>query len=162
MVTAQDIESYLIRMGVEYKSIADNTWMINDEYDTIDNLVISLNDPIVLFHVRLMEIPEGTDRLRLFETLLRLNAEDMLHGAYGLEGNCVVVTDTLQAENLDFNEFQASVEAVLMSIALHYYGGLSKFVPAASSDASATDSQTNADKNAVKHADKADKAATSL
>ena len=120
MVTSSDIEGYLIRMGVSYDELAKNTWMIRDDTDQLDNLVITLNDPVIVFHVKLMEIPAACDRLRLFEELLRLNATEMLHGAYGLEANAIVATDTLQAENLDFNEFQASVDALNLAITTHY------------------------------------------
>jgi hypothetical protein len=120
MITSQEIEGYLIKMGVSYDEIAQNTWMIRDNDDTIDNLVVTLNEPVVVFSVKLADIPEGCDRLRLYEELLRLNAREMLHGAYGLDGNAVVATDTLQAENLDFNEFQASVDALNLSLTTHY------------------------------------------
>lgn len=126
MITAQEIEAYLIRMGVPYEEIQPNTWMIHDEYEMIDNIIVSLNDPVVFFRVKLMDIPDDCDRLALYETLLTLNTTEMLHGAYGLEGNAVVATDTLQAENLDFNEFQASVDALALCISDHYRK-LSKF-----------------------------------
>lgn len=126
MATPQDIEGYLIQMGVSYEEIAEHTWMIHDEYETIDNLVVRFNDPVVLFRVKLMDVSDGSSQKELYETLLRLNATDMIHGAYGLEGNAVVATDTLQAENLDFNEFQASVDALSMCITDHYRK-LSKF-----------------------------------
>ena len=120
MVTSSDIEAYLIRMGVSYDELRKNTWMIRDNDDQVDNLVVTLNDPVIVFHVKLMELAPGCDRMRLFEELLRLNAAEMLHGAYGLEGNAIVATDTLQAENLDFNEFQASVDALNLAITSHY------------------------------------------
>ena len=120
MVSGQDIEGYLIKMGVSYDEIGKNTWMIRDNELQLDNLVVTLNEPVVVFHVRLMTIPATCDRLALYEELLRLNATEMLHGAYGLESNDVVATDTLQAENLDFNEFQASVDALNLAITAHY------------------------------------------
>jgi hypothetical protein len=120
MVSGQDIEGFLIKMGVSYDELGRNTWMIRDNDLQLDNLVVTLNDPVVVFHVKLMTIPAACDRLALFEELLRLNATEMLHGAYGLEGNDIVATDTLQAENLDFNEFQASVDALNLAITAHY------------------------------------------
>lgn len=120
MVTGQDIEGYLIQMGVSYDELGRNTWMIRDNELQLDNLVVTLNDPVVVFHVKLMTIPATCDRLALFEELLRLNATEMLHGAYGLDGNDIVATDTLQAQNLDFNEFQASVDALNLAITAHY------------------------------------------
>ena len=120
MVTAQDIEGYLIKMGLAYEEIGARTWMVHDDADHVENLVVTLNDPVVVFHVKLMDIPDGCDRLKLFETLLKLNSTDMVHGAYGLEGNSVVATDTLQAESMDFVEFQASVDALTLAIQTHY------------------------------------------
>lgn len=120
MVTAQDIEGYLIKMGLAYEEIGKKTWMVHDDADHVENLVVTLNEPVVVFHVKLMDIPDGCDRLKLYETLLKLNSTDMVHGAYGLEGNSVVATDTLQAESLDFGEFQASVDALTLAIQSHY------------------------------------------
>ena len=67
-----------------------------------------------------MDIPKNCNRQQLFETLLKLNTADMLHGAYGLEGNSVIATDTLQAGNLDLNEFQASIDSLSLCITSHY------------------------------------------
>jgi hypothetical protein len=120
MVTEQDIESYMIRMGVSYRELGRKTWVLRDSEDLIESLVVSLNDPVVLFQVKLSEIPSECDRLKLYEELLKLNATEMLHGAYGLDGNAIVATDTLQGENLDFNEFQASVDALNLAITSHY------------------------------------------
>jgi hypothetical protein len=120
MASVQDVEGYLIRLGVPFEQLGENTWVIHDEYEVVDNIVVTLNDPVVLFQVKLMEIPSDCDRLALFETLLRLNTNEMIHGAYGLQGEAVVATDTLQAENLDFNEFQASLDALSLCITDHY------------------------------------------
>lgn len=122
MVTEQDIEGYLTKMGVTFQELGRKTWMIRDADgdDAVDNLVVTLNDPVIVFHVKLLDIPSDCDRLSLYEELLRLNASEMLHGAYGLAGNAIVATDTLQAENLDFNEFQASVDALNLCITTHY------------------------------------------
>lgn len=120
MVSGLDIEAFLIKMGVSYDNLGRNTWMIRDNEQQLDNLVVTLNDPVIVFHVKLMTIPSDCNRLRLYEELLRLNATEMLHGAYGLEGDDVIATDTLQAENIDFNEFQASVDALNLAITAHY------------------------------------------
>jgi hypothetical protein len=44
----------------------------------------------------------------------------MIHGAYGIEGENVVLIDTLQLEHLDFNEFQASLDALLLASTQDY------------------------------------------
>jgi hypothetical protein len=44
----------------------------------------------------------------------------MIHGAYGIEDRNVVLIDTLQAENLDYNEFQATLEAMMLASTQDY------------------------------------------
>ena len=118
MSAEETVASYLSQTGKRFRSIGARMWMIRDEQE-LGDLIVTLNEPVVLFQVKLFDVPASCDRLRLYEELLRLNAEDMVHGAYGLQGGAVVAMDTLQAENLDFNEFQATVDALGLSIATH-------------------------------------------
>ena len=39
---------------------------------------------------------------------------------YGIDGENVVLIETLQSEHLDFNEFQASLEALLLASTQNY------------------------------------------
>jgi hypothetical protein len=125
--TIDDMNSYLNQLDMPYDEIKEGTWVIHDHDDKIENIVVSFTGPIVVFRVKVMDAPADKDqRAKLCEKLLELNATDMVAGAYGLEGNAVVWTDTLQSENLDYNEFQASVDALSLSISQHY-PELSKF-----------------------------------
>jgi hypothetical protein len=69
--------------------------------------------------MKLMEIPKK-QREDFFKLLLELNATNMIHGAYGIEDNNVVLIDTLQSEHLDFNELQATLDALLLSSTQDY------------------------------------------
>ena len=73
----------------------------------------------MIFSVRLMKVP-GKNTEAFYKKLLELNATELVAGAYGLDGDDVVITDTLQLENLDENEFVASVESLAMAIHEHY------------------------------------------
>ena len=44
----------------------------------------------------------------------------MVHGAFGLEGDTVVIVHALELENLDFNEFQAVIDDMSMAVAKHH------------------------------------------
>ena len=57
-------------------------------------------------------------RVGLYGQLLELNARELVHGSYGLEGDHIVWTDTLELENLDFSEFEASYDSVSLALAL--------------------------------------------
>ncbi|MES1207368.1 MAG: hypothetical protein ABUS79_15630, partial [Pseudomonadota bacterium] len=52
--------------------------------------------------------------------LLSLNTSAMVHGAFGLEGDAVVIAHALELENLDLNEFQAVIDDISMAIAKQY------------------------------------------
>lgn len=115
------IEGYLIRSGITYESLGEGMWILHDEFETVDNIVVSLSDPLVMFRVKLMELPEDAGKQAgLFRKLLELNVSEMLAGAYGIDGNAVVALETLQAENLDLNEFQAAIDGLTMAITDHY------------------------------------------
>ena len=111
------IDSYLVRSGLEFEALDDGMWLLHDEHDQLDNILVSWSPPIVIFRVKLMDAPaDGGRRAQLFEKLLRLNASDMVAGAYALEGDAIVATETLQSENLDFNEFQAGIDGLTMAL----------------------------------------------
>jgi hypothetical protein len=62
-------------------------------------------------------LAKGRDDAKLFRALLEANARDVVHGAFGLEDNAVVVVDTLEAEYLDAVELQASVDGMAFAAA---------------------------------------------
>ena len=115
MDTRDNIEHYLIQMEYPFESIEPDMWIIRDTA----NIVVTYEPPLVVFRIKLMEIPKDR-REDFFKLLLELNATNMIHGAYGIEGDSVVLIDTLQSENLDLNEFQASLDALLMASTQDY------------------------------------------
>ena len=127
MKSREDIESYLMKLGLPYELIGPELWNLKPEGN--ENLLVTIAGPVVVFRVKLMELPPG-GREPLYAALLALNAKEMVHGAFGVEGEAVVITHALQLENLDYNEFEAVVEDITMSIGKHY-PQLSKFRAAA-------------------------------
>ena len=128
MKTAADVQAYLMKMELPSEEPRENTWMVGG-LDGLDNLVITLAGPVLVFRVKVMDIP-AHHREELFRTLLELNATEMMHGAYGIEGESVVIMDALQLENLDYNEFAATVDDITLAVASHH-GRLAKFREAA-------------------------------
>jgi len=120
MVTNDQIEAYLIETGVAFERVKEGFWLIHDEGDAIDNVVVVHTPPVITFRVKLMEVSDDGDQTDLFRHLLHLNASDMIAGAYGLEDQAVVIVDSLQSENLDYNEFQASIDAIGLAVREHY------------------------------------------
>lgn len=114
----EDVQSYLLKMDLRYDEPREGIWVLND-LDGIDKLVITLAGPVLVFRVKVMEVPQR-NRESLFHTLLELNATEMMHGAYGIEGDAVVICDALQLENLDYNEFAATIDDIALAVASHH------------------------------------------
>jgi hypothetical protein len=115
MATRENIEHYLIQIEYPFDSVENDMWVIRNTA----NVVVTYEPPLVVFRMKLMEIPKKR-REEFFKLLLELNATNMIHGAYGIEGDNVVLIDTLQSESLDFNEFQASLDALLLASTQDY------------------------------------------
>jgi hypothetical protein len=119
MSIKEKIDGYLIKLGLSYRELAENTWIINDDEKGLENVVVIAEDPLVIIRVKVMDCPE-TNREEFYKMLLKLNAEDLIHGAYALEGTNVIVLDTLEGATMDVEEFQASLDAIGMALSQHY------------------------------------------
>lgn len=119
MADPAKIESYLLSLSLTYEDVGDQTWVINDDEKGLENVLVILAEPVVIIRVKVMAIP-GQEREQFFEQLLRLNQSDMIHGAYALEGDDVILLNTLVGETLDVEEFQATLDAIGLALAQHY------------------------------------------
>ena len=118
MVTRDDLESYLIRMDLDFEEVDEGMFLVQPKNDGTP-VVVHHSPPLLVARLKVMDVPEGKDLGELFETLLVWNATDVVHGAYGIEEGDLVLTDTLELETLDFPELQASLESMQMAAASH-------------------------------------------
>jgi hypothetical protein len=115
------VEGYLLHCGLAYDTVEPGLWILHNDMDHVDNIVVQHAPPIIVFRVKLMDAPsDPAARAALFGELLTLNASEMVCGAYGLEGDAIIATETLQSQNLDDNEFQAALEGLTLGITEHY------------------------------------------
>ena len=119
MIEPAKIEGYMLSLSLTYETVDDGTWLINDEEKGLENVLVILADPVVIIRVKVMGIP-ARQREEFFEQLLRLNQSDMIHGAYALEGDDVILLNTLVGATLDLEEFQATLDAIGLELAQHY------------------------------------------
>jgi hypothetical protein len=121
MITREDLQSFFDRLyggNLSVMELEPNIWLLRTPDDA--EVVVHYAPPVVILRVRVMELPESEPRRgELFRQLLEYNARDLVHGSYGLEGDHVVLTDTLELENLDFSEFEASFESMTLALASH-------------------------------------------
>ncbi|MDP3774121.1 MAG: YbjN domain-containing protein [Gemmatimonadales bacterium] len=121
MVTREDLESFIARLetdGVHSREVEPGLWVLTQNSDGPE-VVVHFNPPVAVLRVKVMELSPKQQKAELFRHLLELNATDIVHGSYGIDGSNVVLSDTLELQNLDFNEFQASYDSMMLALASH-------------------------------------------
>jgi hypothetical protein len=119
MVTREDLESFLIRMDLDYEEVDEGMFLIRGKNSGLP-LVVHYADNLLLIRMKLLDMPvDGEDVTQLYRMLLELNATDVVHGAYGIEDGELILSDTLELETLDFLELQASMESIEIAAATH-------------------------------------------
>ena len=123
----EKLESFFINLDLNYEEVGENMWVISDEANNLGYVVVFAEDELVTIRAKVMKIP-AENREAFFEDLLRLNAE-MVHGAYAVEKDSVILIDSLEFPTMDLEEFQASLDSTGLALAQHY-PRLSKYRPA--------------------------------
>lgn len=119
MISREKLEGYLVQLELTFQEAGRNTWVVREPEKGLASLFIMMADPLVVLRLTVMPVP-SKGREGLFEELLRLNATDMVHGAYALDGKNVVIVDTLEGDSLDVGELRASIEAISLAVAQHH------------------------------------------
>lgn len=123
MISREDVESFLDRMaaeGVTHEEVEQGLWTVRPGGALDFDVVVSYTPPVLLLRVKVMPLPSDAPELAaLNRRLLELNATDLLHGAYGIDGDAVVLTEALELSHLDYEEFLASYESITLSLASH-------------------------------------------
>ena len=130
MITREDLESYLIRLGTDYEEVEDGMWVMRPDNGGVQ-VVISHSPPVLLLRVKIMDLPEDLDDAQLaplYRRLLELNANDLVHGSYGIEEGDLVLSDAMELEALDFVEVRSSYESMVLAASSHP-AQLSELVP---------------------------------
>jgi len=92
--------------------------VVDDEENGIKNLIIDCEEPILILEQIIMKVPQETGDL--FKRLLQMNRE-IVHGSFVMDESAehILFRDTLQLENLDRNELEASIHALSLALAEH-------------------------------------------
>ena len=123
MVTREDIEAFLDRLQTEeatYREIEPGLWAVRPGGALDLDFIVHHNPPVVVLRVKVMDLPATNGKSAdLNRRLLELNATDLVHGSYGISNGQYVLTEALELDHLDFEEFQASYESMTLALATH-------------------------------------------
>ena len=113
------IEQFLIDLKYSYQEVKPNLWLLDDTEHNLEGIAIMYADPLVIVEVQVMNAPRE-HREEFFAKLLELNASDMIYGAYGLEGDKVIIIETMDYESMDYAEFRSALDGISLALTQHY------------------------------------------
>lgn len=115
------VEKFIIDLGfhIHLKNEKEGFFVIESEADGINNLIIGVNNPVIIFEQYLFTLRQ--DNLQIFKSLLIKN-RDIVHGAFVLteDGRKVLFRYTLQMHNLDKNEFDAAINSLSLLLSEYH------------------------------------------
>ncbi len=119
MSYADTLESYMLRMELPHEQVSDDTWVLAPDSLRHARIIARIEDPIILYSTPLFGVTDVTvDREGLFRKLLEFN-DHLLYCAYALDNEQIVLSGAQQIEDLDYGEFQAMIEDMVMAIDSH-------------------------------------------
>lgn len=113
------VKSYVDELGLSVitEVASEELLVVQDDERGIHNLIVDCEDDVLVFEQSIFQI--ARDDPRMYKRLLQMNRE-LVHGAFVLDeaGERVLFRDTLQLKNLDMNEFEATVNALTLGLAM--------------------------------------------
>jgi hypothetical protein len=121
--TDEDLEGFLAKLDRRYERLEDGTFLVGMDRDQAP-AAIKLAPPVLVAQVRIGPAPTNNPKQEatLFRRLLELNATDLMHAAYGLEGEEIVLAAALELDGLDVNELEAVLADIGLALGEHVPG----------------------------------------
>lgn len=123
MVTKEEVEGFLDRLaidGASFREIGKGMWIVRPAGEQGADVVVHYSPPVVLLRMKVMDVPREERALAtLARRLLQLNASELVHGSYGIEGDSIVLTEAMELAHLDYEEFLAAYESMTLALASH-------------------------------------------
>ena len=119
MRSANDVEAYLGKMNRRYSPVdgEPGTFLVHGGTN-MPPTALRVDPPLVVLRVHVGDV-EGSAAANgeLFEKLLTVNAKSLVHTSFGLEDARIVLTAALELENLDYNELEATLDEIDVTLA---------------------------------------------
>lgn len=121
------VKKFLFELGFDIQSedTEEGIVVITDEDQGISHLIIDCEGEILVFEQFIFKL-KSPDDSKVLKKLLQIN-RNLVHGALVLdEEDRIIYRDTLQLENMDQNEIEATINSIGLMMA-EYAGDFLKF-----------------------------------
>lgn len=116
---SDDLEAQLGRLGRRYERNPDGTFVLSLGVNQ-PPVALVLVPPVLVVQVAVGPAPkEERVAAKVYKRLLELNASALLHTAFGLEGELIVLAAALELDNLDLNELEAVLADIDVALSEH-------------------------------------------
>ncbi|MBX3234477.1 MAG: CesT family type III secretion system chaperone [Labilithrix sp.] len=118
MRSVNDVEAYLGKMNRRYSPVDDQpgTFLVHGGTN-MPPTALRVDPPLVVLRVHVGDVEDNEENSDLFRKLLTLNAKSLIHTSFGLEEKRIVLVAALELENLDYNELEATLDEVDVTLA---------------------------------------------
>ena len=108
--------AHQLGLDIEQQDAQEELIVVNNEEKGIYKLIIDCEYQILIMEQLIYDINNPSKEH--FLELLKMN-RNLIHGAFVIDDNekQVIFRDTLQLENLDFNEFEGTINALGLGLA---------------------------------------------
>lgn len=114
--TNQDLEACLTRLERPFERSEGGTYLVGMGPNR-PLLAARLAPPVLVLRAVIGMVEK--ESVELYRKLLELNANALLHAAYGLEGSRIVLASALELESADLNEIEAVLADMDLALAEH-------------------------------------------
>ena len=119
-LSLEDIEGYLQKLERRFEKLEDGTLLVFMGTGQ-PPVAVRVAPPVLVLQVGITGAPAGNTDTHgaLYRRLLELNANELVHAAYGIEKDRVVLAAALDLDNLGFTELEAVLADMDMALANH-------------------------------------------
>jgi hypothetical protein len=115
--SAEDLESQLLRLDRKFERLEDGTVLVRISPNQ-PPAALRLSEPVLVAQVEIGKIP-AIGQAELFRTLLEFNGSSLLHAAYAIAEDTIILVAALELVSLDPNELDAVLSDFDLALSAH-------------------------------------------
>jgi hypothetical protein len=117
----EDLETLLTRLGRKYESAGQVGVYLVGMGPGQPACALSISPPVLVAQLHVGRMPTLSDAAtaKYLRRLLELNGSGLLHAAFALEDNQIMLTAALELQNLDANELAAVLADLDLALSEH-------------------------------------------